>query len=71
MGSLLTREVLGLAAADGLPVYLESTQVAVPMYQRLGFKIIDGFEMEIPRRGSAEAVEVYRETCMVWYPPAR
>jgi hypothetical protein len=60
-----------MAAADGMPVYLESTEVAVPMYEKLGFKVIDGFEMQIPRPGSAELTQVYREACMVWYPPSK
>lgn len=59
-----------MAAADGLPVYLESTEVAVVMYQKLGFRLIDGFEMKIPGPGSTELSEVYRESCMVWYPPS-
>ncbi|KAK3292699.1 uncharacterized protein B0H64DRAFT_329042 [Chaetomium fimeti] len=68
-GSLLTRKVLGLAAADGLPVYIESTGVAVSMYQRLGFTTIDGFEMRLPRPAFTALSEIYREECMVWYPP--
>jgi ribosomal protein S18 acetylase RimI-like enzyme len=70
-GSLLSRKVLEMAAADGMPVYLESTEVAVPMYEKLGFRVIDGFEMQIPRPGLAELTEVYREACMVWYPPSK
>lgn len=68
-GSLLTRKVLELAAADGLPVYLESTEGAVPLYEKFGFKAIDAFEMTIPRVGGDGASEVYKEVCMVWYPP--
>ncbi|KAJ4293806.1 hypothetical protein N0V88_005317 [Collariella sp. IMI 366227] len=62
-GSQLTRRVLGMAAEDGLPVYLESTENAVGMYEKLGFKVVDGFEMRIPSRGSSsdELSEVYRE----------
>ncbi|KAK3692818.1 hypothetical protein B0T22DRAFT_495841 [Podospora appendiculata] len=68
-GMLLTRRVLGMAAAEGLPVYLESTIMAVSLYERLGFKAIDAFEMKIPgRSGSIETGEVYREVCMVWSP---
>lgn len=48
MGTLLTRKVVEMAAADGLPVYLESTMLAVPMYEKLGFKAIGSFEMDIP-----------------------
>lgn len=65
------------------------------MYERLGFRVLGGFEMRIPRRRhregrtdteleekgeekgggddvdkeEGEEEEVYRETCMVWYPP--
>jgi len=70
-----------MAAADGLPVYLESTILAVPMYEKLGFKAIGSFEMDIPpplRRVTGDggglgeshgaASCVYREVCMVWHP---
>ncbi|KAL2197858.1 hypothetical protein P885DRAFT_68073 [Corynascus similis CBS 632.67] len=67
-GTLLTREVLGMAEADGLRAYLESTEVAIPMYQKLGFRVIEGFQMEIPRPD--EYSVSYREACMVWYPPS-
>lgn len=60
-----------MAAADGLPVYLESTEVAIPMYEKLGFQVIDSFKMTIPRVGSAEDSEVYKEVCMVWHPSSR
>lgn len=59
-----------MAAADGLPVYLESTGVALPMCEKLGFRVIDAFEMRIPRAGSVELSVVYKECCMVWYPPS-
>ena len=68
--------MLELAAVDGLPVYLESTEVAVPMYQKLGLQVIDGFDMRIPRPGSGEVPGstelsgIYLELCMVWYPPS-
>ncbi|KAK0617327.1 hypothetical protein B0T14DRAFT_435023 [Immersiella caudata] len=58
-GSQLTRRVLDMAATDQLPVYLESTENAVPMYERYGFKAVDSFEMDIP--GGLK----YREVCMV------
>ena len=42
------------------------------MYEKFGFKIIDGFEMEIPRPEIAEGgSQVYRETCMVWQPVSK
>ncbi|KAK3905193.1 acyl-CoA N-acyltransferase [Staphylotrichum tortipilum] len=67
-GSLLTRRVLELAAEDGLPVYLESTEVAVGMYEKLGFRKVGGFGMKIPGEGGE--VVVYREVCMVREPSA-
>ncbi|KAM7184155.1 hypothetical protein V8F33_013170 [Rhypophila sp. PSN 637] len=55
VGSALTRKVLELAQGPRLsgrrtklPVYLESTLLAVPLYERLGFKALDSFEMKIP-----------------------
>lgn len=69
-GSLLMREVMAKAAAEGLPVYLEATEEAVGMYRRLGFEEVDGFEMSIPSSPVAtEPYELYREWCMVWHPP--
>ncbi|KAJ4392463.1 hypothetical protein N0V85_007033 [Neurospora sp. IMI 360204] len=80
-GSLLTRRLLELVDAqdedEKLPVYLESTMEAVPMYERLRFEAVDGFEMEIPAprmvsgedEGKAEGDKMtYREVCMVYYP---
>lgn len=70
-GPLLMREVMGKAAAEGLPVYLEATEEAVSMYRRLGFEEVDGFEMSIPPSlGSEKPYELYREWCMVWHPPS-
>ncbi|KAL8305230.1 hypothetical protein RB597_003886 [Gaeumannomyces tritici] len=68
-GEALTRAVMAAAQADGmLPVYLESTTVAAALYKRLGFVTLGGFGMDIPKRGSAEPTEDYREICMVWRP---
>ena len=69
-GSLLTRHILEKAAADGMPVYLESTLDTVRMYERLGFKKLDGFQMRIPRRGGdqEDRSEIYEEVCMAWWP---
>jgi hypothetical protein len=58
---------MGRARVDGMPVYLESTIVAVSMYERLGFEVVDRFGMRIP--GSGRGIEeVYEEVCMVWRP---
>ncbi|KAK4453906.1 sterol uptake control protein 2 [Podospora aff. communis PSN243] len=58
-GSELTRTVLEMAAVDRMPVYLESTESSVPMYEKYGFKQVDSFEMDMP--GGSK----YREVCMV------
>ena len=80
---MLTRQLLELVEDEveelTLPVYLESTMEAVPLYERLGFEKVDGFKMEIPApRGSVDEEEdrkediggkvVYREVCMVYWP---
>lgn len=70
IGTQLTRKVLELAEEDNLAVYLESTDVAVSIYQRLGFRAIDSFEMQIPGRQETERV-VYKEVCMIWYPSGK
>lgn len=62
--STLMSRVLALAAADGLPVYLESTVEAAGLYRRLGFAAVDGFHMALP------GGKVYDEVCMLWSPPA-
>lgn len=81
-GSLLTRRLLELVEDaqeedEKLPVYLESTMEAVPMYERLGFEAVDGFDMEIPAPGTSAGEDtgkdtgekvMYREVCMVYYP---
>ncbi|KAL8392891.1 hypothetical protein RB595_002907 [Gaeumannomyces hyphopodioides] len=68
-GEALTRAVMAAAQADGmLPLYLESTAVAAVLYERLGFVTLGDFGMDIPKRGSAEPTEDYREICMVWRP---
>lgn len=82
---MLTRRLLGLVndGDEKLPVYLESTVEAVPLYEKLGFQKVDGFEMEIPaeRRGGEpdgneeegegegkEEKMIYKEVCMVYWP---
>ncbi|KAK0742416.1 hypothetical protein B0T21DRAFT_282711 [Apiosordaria backusii] len=68
IGTLLTRKVLEMAEVDNLAVYLESTDAAVSIYERLGFRTIDSFEMRIPSRGADRGIVLYKEKCMVWYP---
>ncbi|KAL2162062.1 hypothetical protein VTH06DRAFT_7847 [Thermothelomyces fergusii] len=68
IGTLLTRKVLELAKTDKLPVYLESTEVAMPIYQRLAFRAIDEIQMKILGPTGGESTVTYREVCMVWQP---
>lgn len=67
-GSCLTQKVLELARGSGLPVYLESTVNAIEMYKKLGFVVVDGFQMIIPKRESEGMTEIYEEACMLWSP---
>ena len=65
----LVLRVQELAGAAGLPIYLESTENAVGLYQKLGFVVIDSFQMPIPSKGTEgtkETTEVYKEVCMLW-----
>ncbi|KAK4171845.1 hypothetical protein QBC36DRAFT_198413 [Triangularia setosa] len=68
IGTLLTRKVLEMADVDNLPVYLESTDVATSIYERLGFHAIGSVEMRILSRGADVETVLYSEVCMVWYP---
>jgi len=50
IGSALIRHGLGLAAADGLPVWLETCQRAnLPLYEHLGFRVMH--EEDAPMAG--------------------
>ncbi|TDZ25412.1 putative acyltransferase SID5 [Colletotrichum orbiculare MAFF 240422] len=40
-GALLTKWGLAMAELAGLPVYLESSEEGFPLYQRLGFEVLD------------------------------
>ncbi|KAK4103216.1 hypothetical protein N658DRAFT_422129 [Parathielavia hyrcaniae] len=68
-GSLLTRRILKMAAADGLPVYLESTEWAFRMYERCGFQGLHSFQMDIPLTPASQST-VYLELCMACHPPS-
>ncbi|KAB5566590.1 acyl-CoA N-acyltransferase [Coniochaeta sp. 2T2.1] len=69
-GSLLTRHIMEKARADGMVIYLESTLDTVHMYERLGFRKVDAFQMKIPRPGGdpEDLSGIYEEVCMVWWP---
>ncbi|CAM1506433.1 Fc.00g060740.m01.CDS01 [Cosmosporella sp. VM-42] len=64
--TMLLRQVLAKAAADNLPVVLESTMPAVSFYERLGFDIRRDLELMVPPQGSSEPTERYAEKVMVW-----
>ncbi len=58
-GSALLRETLALVDADGMPAYLESTNIRnVPLYERFGFRIVGEIQA-----GSSPAIHpMWRET---------
>ncbi len=61
------QEELARARADGMPVYLESSAVAIGVYEKLGFEAIDGFKRRIAQaRATPSASAVYAEICMLW-----
>ncbi|KAI0544476.1 hypothetical protein F4679DRAFT_564708 [Xylaria curta] len=51
IGSALLRPVLDLADKEGLWAYLEATRMAVPAYERLGYKIVDKLEFDRTEAG--------------------
>ncbi|TRX87879.1 hypothetical protein FHL15_011218 [Xylaria flabelliformis] len=51
IGSALLRSVLDLADKEGLWAYLEATRLAVPAYERLGYKIVDKLEFDRTEAG--------------------
>lgn len=65
-GTMLLKKVMNQAAADKLPVILESTMNAMTFYEKLGFHVAESLELMLPPRGSSEATERYEERCMVW-----
>ncbi|PHH59818.1 hypothetical protein CDD81_2557 [Ophiocordyceps australis] len=67
---LLMRRVQQRAAADKMPVILESTMEGTALYTSLGFQAVRQLEMKLPARASHHAAEVYRELIMVWTGPA-
>ncbi|PHH80404.1 hypothetical protein CDD82_1770 [Ophiocordyceps australis] len=67
---LLMRRVQQCAAADKMPVILESTMEGMALYTSLGFQAVRQLEMKLPARASHHATEAYRELIMVWTEPA-
>ncbi|KAG4221977.1 hypothetical protein PC116_g29547 [Phytophthora cactorum] len=47
----LIRPVLALADKEHIPAYLEALPLAVPLYQRLGFKPVDRLEYDLTKAG--------------------
>lgn len=64
--SALLRKVQDSAAAENMPVVLESTMEAVAFYKKFGFKVAKGLGMMLPPRGSDKPTELYEEKSMVW-----
>ncbi|KAI0477948.1 hypothetical protein F4859DRAFT_42554 [Xylaria cf. heliscus] len=51
IGSALLRDVLDLADKEALWAYLEATPLATPVYQRVGFKVVDTLEFDRTEAG--------------------
>ncbi|TAQ90552.1 hypothetical protein B7494_g1106 [Chlorociboria aeruginascens] len=64
-GTMLTKWGLAKAEKENIPVYLESTITALPLYQKLGFIPIDGLSMELPDMGVDGEPVIYQELCML------
>ncbi len=67
---MLINRVKDLAVAERLPVYLEGTLNAVPMYRKLGWEVVGQVELMLPRAPGEPATERYQEMCMIWRPTA-
>ncbi|RDL42058.1 Amidase signature enzyme [Venustampulla echinocandica] len=63
--SLLTEWGLSRSKRDNIPIYLESTTTALPLYRKLGFVALDGFSMTLPGAIVEEGPKVYEELCML------
>ncbi|KAK1713562.1 hypothetical protein BDP67DRAFT_41456 [Colletotrichum lupini] len=65
-GKALIHAATEAARAEGLPVFLQSTTDAVPLYGKLGFVTMGGFHMSLPGGApSAEGAKIYEETLII------
>ena len=64
------RQVMDEAAADGIPVLLESTMEAVSFYEKLGYETQERLKFMIPPPGNIKEPpsELYAEEVMTWSP---
>ncbi|CZT01653.1 related to DUR1,2-urea amidolyase [Rhynchosporium agropyri] len=67
-GTLLSKWGVQKAKDDNLPVYLESTIAASPLYQSLGFVALDGLSMVLPGNGPDGGPNIYEEIGMLKTP---
>ncbi|CZS90528.1 related to DUR1,2-urea amidolyase [Rhynchosporium graminicola] len=67
-GTLLSKWGVQKAKDDNLPVYLESTIAASPLYRRLGFVALDGLSMVLPGNGPDGGPNIYEEIGMLKTP---
>ena len=56
-GGMLVRWGVERADAEGLPCYVDSTPVAVPVYERHGFRVVDRLVIEGADHGGEDLVE--------------
>lgn len=63
---MLVRWALDRALAEQVPLYIEASQgPAVSVYQKLGFALLDSFEIDITLDGVDQR---YRTSCLVFEP---
>ncbi|XXG98095.1 hypothetical protein Hte_004414 [Hypoxylon texense] len=51
IGTALIKCVLDVADAEGIPTYLEALPLAVPLYRRLGFAVVDKAVFDLAKAG--------------------
>lgn len=56
---------------SGLPIYLQSTISAMLLYEKLGFRAVSSFALDISGRVEDEGVKEYREMSMLYEPKGR
>lgn len=63
LGSMLMKNVLELADAEGRKVHLEATPEGYALYRQLGFRDIEVLTLDLSKWGG---IEPGRSTIMVW-----
>jgi hypothetical protein len=63
---MLVEWAISFARRDNMPIYIEASQgIAASVYQKLGFKFVDSFEIEL---GSDSTKQKYLTSCLIFQP---